>query len=206
MYTNKPLQQIARIVSLVFHPLMIPTIGFLLLLNSDFYFALLPWTVKRFILFAVFLSTGALPMLSIGLLAISPKFDIRMTKNTDRVLPLVLSAIFSYMGYLILRRIAVSPIFNLFLIASILVQVALLVVSLKWKISAHAAAIGSLVGGFFALSFRLQENPVYTLTGLILIAGVVCSARLILRKHTRTQVYAGFSLGFLIMNLIFLLV
>jgi len=102
---------------------------------------------------------------------------------------------------MILQRIPIYPIYNFFLVASILVQIALLIISLRWKISAHAAAIGGLTGGFLALSIRMNENPLMILALLFLIAGFVGTARLILEKHTNIQVYAGFLLGFLIMNL-----
>jgi membrane-associated phospholipid phosphatase len=129
-----------------------------------------------------------------------------MEKNTDRVLPRMISSAFYYLGYLILQRLPVFPIYNLFMIASILVQFGLLVISLRWKISAHSAAIGGLVGGFFGLSFRLQENPILILIALILVAGMVGTARLILGKHTGFQVYAGFLLGFLVMNMVIIFI
>jgi len=206
MNSNNSLTAIARVTSIVFHPLLIPTIGFLLLFNSGFYFAILPWSVEKFILLVVFLSTCVLPALSIGLLSLNPKHDVNMEKNTDRILPLIFSSVFYFAGYLVLLRIPVFPIYNLFLIASILIQIGLLVTSLKWKISAHTAAIGGLVGGLFGLSFRLHENPVMMLAFLILVAGTIGTARLILGKHTHLQVYAGFLLGFLVMNLVILLV
>lgn len=200
------LYPLARITSFIFHPLLIPTLGFVLLFNSGFYFSILPWKVERLVLLIVFLSTCALPALSILLLSFSPRFDISMEKSTDRVLPLMISSVFYYLGYLVLQRMPVFPIYNFFLIATVLVQISLLVVSLKWKISAHSAAVGGLVGGFSGLSFHLQENPMMILIFLILIAGLVGSSRLILGKHTSAQVYAGFLLGFLIMNLVFELV
>ncbi len=202
MTDNRKLPIIARVTSIIFHPLLIPTLGFVLLLNSDFYFALLPWSVKKFMLLTVFLSTCILPALSILILSMSPKFDMNMEKSTDRILPLLLSSVFYYIGYLILERLPVFPIYNLFLIASILVQISLIVVSLKWKISAHAAAIGGLIGGVSALSFRLHENMILVLSLLIIVAGLVATSRLILLKHTNSQVYAGFSLGFLIIALV----
>ncbi len=200
------LHQSARATSIIFHPLLIPTLGFLLLFNSGFYFAILPWSLKRFILMVVFLSTCVLPALSIGLLSLNQRFDIRMEKSTDRVLPLILSSLFSYIGYLILQRMPVFPVYNFFLVASILVQIVLVIISLRWKISAHSAAIGGLTGGFLALSFRLNENPLMILSLLLLIGGIVGTARLILEKHTNLQVYAGFLLGFLIMDLVIMLV
>ena len=200
---NKTLALSAQITSFIFHPLLIPTIGFLLLFNSGFYFALIPWTIKQYILLVVFLSTGVLPALSIALLSMSPKFNSKMDLSTDRVLPLIISSIFYYTGYLILKRVPLFPIYQLFLLASILVQIALLIVSLRWKISAHAAAIGGLLGGFISLSFRLQENPSAILIALILIAGSVGTARILLEKHNNAQVYSGFLTGFLIMDFVF---
>jgi membrane-associated phospholipid phosphatase len=198
---SKIVTAFARITSIIFHPLLIPTIGFLLLFSSGFYFGIIPWNLKRFILLVVFTSTCLIPLISIGLLSVSSRFDIKMEKGTDRVIPLIFSSVSFYMGYLILGKLQSFPVFQVFLIASILVQIALLLISLQWKISAHAAAIGGLVGGFFALSVRLQENPVFILIVLILLAGMVCTSRLILQKHTNSQVYSGFLLGLLIMGL-----
>lgn len=202
---NKIFYDTARITSIIFHPLLIPTIGFLLLFSSGFYFAVIPWNLKRFILLVVFLSTCLIPLISIGLLSVSSRFDLKMEKGTDRVLPLIFSSISFYLGYLILGQIKSFPVFQVFLVASILVQTALAIISLQWKISAHSAAIGGLVGSFLALAIRLQENPVLILIVLILISGLVCTSRLILQKHTSAQVYSGFLLGVFIMGLSILL-
>lgn len=203
MTENKILATAARITSVVFHPLLIPSLGFVLLFNSSFYFSILPWGVMKFIMLTVFLSTCILPAVSILMLSMSPRFDLKMEKNTDRIMPLILSSVFYYVGYMILQRLPVYPIYKLFLIASILVQMGLLFVTIRWKISAHAAAIGGLLGGFLTLSFRLQENPVLILSAIILAAGMVGSARLILGKHTVSQVVAGFFLGLIVMILAF---
>lgn len=203
MTENKTLATVARVTSVVFHPLLIPTLGFALLFNSSFYFSILPWSVMKFIMLTVFLSTCILPAISILILSLSPRFDIKMEKNTDRIVPLILSSVFYYVGYMILQRLPVYPIYKLFLITSILVQMALLFITIRWKISAHAAAIGGLLGGFLTLAFRLQENPVLILSAIILAAGLVSSARLILGKHTVPQVIAGFFLGLIIMVMAF---
>lgn len=203
MENNKILTASAKITSYIFHPLLIPTIGFMLLFGSGFYFALLPRRVMEFILLTVFLSTGLMPALSIGILAFNPRFDRSMSKSTDRILPILVTSVFYYMGYLVLKRIPIFPIYNFILIASILVQIVLLIISFRWKISAHSAAIGGLVGAFFTLSFRMNSNPVRILVLLVLIAGLVGSSRLILDKHTGAQVYAGFLVGLITMILVF---
>jgi len=196
------LTPIARLTSIIFHPLLIPTLGFLLLFNSDFYFSILPWNVKRYMLLVVFMSTCVLPAISILILSLNPKFNLNMEKNTDRVLSLIITSVSYYLGYLLLKRLPVFPVYNVLLIGAVLVQTALLPISMRWKISMHSAAIGGLIGGILGLSFRLQENPVYLLSGLILTAGLVGTARLILAKHTESQIYAGFLTGFLILTLV----
>lgn len=203
MENNKLLTTSAKVASYIFHPLLIPTLGFVLLFSSGFYFSLLPWHAMKIILLIVFLSTGVMPALSIGILALNPRFDHTMSKSTDRILPLLVTSIFYYMGYIVLKRFPIFPIYNLILIASVLVQMALLVISLRWKISAHSAAIGGLVGAFFTLSFRMEANPVWILVSLVLIAGLVGSSRLILGKHTGAQVYVGFLVGLAIMIAVF---
>lgn len=203
---NKIPSVVARVASILFHPLLIPTLGFLLLFNSGFFFALIPWNVKRFLLLVVFITTCVLPALSIGVLSLNKHFDIRMEKSTDRAFPLIFSSISYYLGYLMLRQFQFFPIYQLFLVSSILVQIALLIITLRWKISAHTAAIGGLTGGFLALSVRYHENPTLMIAALFLVAGIVASSRLILAKHSNAQVYSGFLLGFSIMCLVFLLI
>lgn len=152
--------------------------------------------------FVVLLSTCLLPALSAGILLLNPKAKLREWKSTDRILPLLLSAIFYYLGYMMLEKMPLFPVYNLFLIASILVQITLIITSLKWNVSMHMAAIGALIGGFIAISSRLHENPLQVLALLIFIAGLIATSRLILVKHTQGEVYSGFVIGFLILNLV----
>ena len=195
-------QAIAQFFSLVFHPLIIPTLGFLLLMNSGFYFSMMSFEGKKFLLIIIFLSTFLLPVLSLGLLSFNKHFDATMSKSTDRVLPLFMSAIYYYLGYYYLGRLDVYPIYRDFLLATILIILMLLLISMKWKISNHMAGIGGLIGAVIALSFRMGINSSMLLCGLIILAGILGTARLILKKHSQLQIYAGFFLGFMVNYLI----
>jgi membrane-associated phospholipid phosphatase len=88
------------------------------------------------------------------------------------------------------------------MLASVLVIVALLLISFKWKISNHMAATGSVAGAFFALSFRKGLNPVYSLLIIILVSGLIGTARLVLKKHTIWEIIAGYALGFIVLYLV----
>jgi len=194
--------KLAKVISIIFHPVVIPTLGILLLLNSSFYFSMLSWEAKRFILLVVFFTSCILPMLMVSLLALNTKFDINMPNSTDRILPLLGAAVFYYLGFVLLGKVSVFPVLKLYMLASVLVIVALLVISMKWKISNHMAAIGGLGGTFFALSFRYGLNPVYSLLIIIIVSGLVGTARLALSRHNIWQIIAGYLLGFWVLYLV----
>ena len=64
MDTNKTESIPARLLSILFHPLLIPTLGFFLLFNSGLYFSILPWNLKLYLLLVVFTTTCALPAIT----------------------------------------------------------------------------------------------------------------------------------------------
>jgi hypothetical protein len=195
-------KKFAQIISLIFHPVLIPTLGFILLLNSGFYFSFITWEAKRFLLMVVLFSTGILPLLSMALLAINPKFELSFETGNQRALPLLISSLSYYLGYFLLNKINAFPIFKIFLIAPVLVIVILLVLSLKWKISSHMAAIGGLTGALLALSFRTGTNPVWAIVSVFVASGLVASARLKLEKNKLWHLEAGYALGFVTLYLI----
>jgi len=140
-----------------------------------------------------------MPLLTIAILALNPRFSYRMEIHYERVLPLFFSAIYYYIGYYLLRNLSIYPIFKVFLIASVLVIVVLLLISFRWKISAHMAGIGSITGIILAISFRMGVNPVFIIAGLFLVAGLVGSARLYLGKHNLLQIVSGYLMGLIIL-------
>ncbi|MGC9354828.1 MAG: hypothetical protein ACP5D9_13375 [Mariniphaga sp.] len=199
-------KKIAQIISFILHPVFIPTLGFILFFSSGFYFSFITWEAKRFVLMIVLLSTGVLPLLTMALLAISPKFELSFENGSSRAIPLLISSVSYYCGYFLLNRINAYPVFKIFLIASVLVIVLLLILSLKWKISSHMAAIGGLTGALLALSFRTGTNPVWAIVVVIVASGLVATSRLILEKNKLWHLEAGYTLGFVTLYLVIYLV
>lgn len=191
--------KIARFLSFIFHPVLIPTWGLVFYFFGGFFPLMLPLSFIRYAFLVVFFTTFVLPLLAISVLAFNPRFDVKMPKSTDRLIPLTLSAVFYYLGYVLLGHAVYFPVIRFFLLGSIGVIVGLLVISFWWKISNHAAAIGGMTGAFFAYAFRSGLNPVYSLVAMVLISGLVSTARLALQKHTLKQVLAGYLLGFVIL-------
>ena len=191
--------KLAKFVSIIFHPVLLPTLGFLLLFVSGFYDSMLTTDAKRFILLVIFFSTATLPMLAIVIISLNSKFDMLMPNSRERIIPLLFTSVFYYIGFILLGRIHFIPMFKLYMIASVLLIVALLLISFKWNISIHMAVTGALTATFFALSFRGGVNPVNAILIMVLVSGLVGSARLVLNKNSLLQVAAGYVLGFIIL-------
>lgn len=171
----------------------------MLLFISGFYNSMLTPEAKRYILLVIFFSTATLPMLSIAVLAFNPNFNYLMPKSSDRIVPLLFTSVFYYIGFILLGRIHFLPVFKLFMIASVLLIIVLMLVSFKWKISIHMAAIGAVTATFFALSFRSGVNPASAIVVLILTSGLIGTAHLVLNKSSILQLAAGYILGFSIL-------
>lgn len=187
---------VAQIISVILHPVLLPTLGFLLLFHSGFYFSYLNWEAKRLVLLVVLFTTAILPLLAMSVLAINPRFKLSFETGSQRALPLMFSSVFYYVGYMLLNRLNAFPVLKVVMIASVLVLLALMLASLKWKISSHMAALGGLTGVLLALSFRTGVYPVWAIITVITASGLAGTAQLFLEKNKLWHLEAGYALGF----------
>ncbi len=187
----------ANIVSTVFHPLLMITYGMILTLFYT-YLAIYPMKLKLIIVGGAFVCTTIIPGLFILLLRYSGSVsDLEVTDRRERVLPFLVM-IFSIMVYVFFVRRVQVP----FWLIGILVGVAFsllvaLLINFYWKISIHGLGIGGLLGGAMGIARIHMINAYWLFICLILIAGMVASARIILNKHTPMQMYGGICLGFI---------
>ena len=91
----------------------------------------------------------------------------------------------------------------MFMVGSALTVLVMALINLKWKISAHLAGIG----GVIALIYQIHVMGLsafdlfWLLSAIIILAGMLGSSRLILRRHSIWQVLAGVIVGFLCVSL-----
>ncbi len=87
--------------------------------------------------------------------------------------------------------------FLMMIAASIAIMLIAILITLIWKISAHMFGIGGIIGGVMSISYFVERsNPYYLFMILLIIAGMIGTSRLILKRHTLGQVIGGFLLGF----------
>ena len=197
---------IAKIISGIFNPLLMPTYGILILFSSDSYFSMLPYEAKKIVFIIVFISTCLLPLAFIPLFLYQNLIrNFEMINAHERIVPFATIGLLYLMGYFLLLQMKVpDTIANVILGGSLAIFITLLI-TLRWKISAHMAGIGALVGALLVFSFTLQSDlTLYLVLGL-LVSGLVGTSRLILEYHTPAQIYAGFGLGLTVLVLTFLI-
>lgn len=199
------LKAISKGISILFSPLLVPTYAALILLYSGFHFSMFSWEAKRFLLIVVIISTAIMPAITLTVASLGKKLQITGGNSGDLWIPMIFSALYYYLGFYLLNKMPFYAIFKVLLLSGAILIVVLMMISLRWKISYHTAAAGSLFGMVTALSLRLGANPLMLLSIIAMISGLIGTARVILRKNGLAETLAGFPIGFLVFFLIFFL-
>ncbi|MCO6500332.1 MAG: hypothetical protein J5I47_08150 [Vicingus serpentipes] len=189
----------AKIISTLFHPLIIPLVGVLIIFNSDSYlnYALSNET-KLSILLLVAMNTLIVPFFVSLFLLITKKIkSFNMETNEERVLPYAFTVLFYIFTLFRLYKEPIPPIIFKFVVGATLAVILAFIINFRWKISAHMIGIGGLIGALISIALLLGVYIIPYVIGGFIVAGLLGSARLVLDAHTPTQIYTGFVLGML---------
>ena len=187
----------AQVISLVFSPFYLPVVAFVALFIFS-YLNLLPLWTKLVISLIVYTFTVFLPHVSIFVYRkLNGWSRHQMGLRERRYVPYILSII-SYSALLYLLYNFHMPRFTLGIIAGALtIQIVCAIVNSRMKISTHAAASGGVIGALMAFSVIFSFDPTGWLCLTVLLSGMVCTARLILRQHTLGELGWGVFIGML---------
>ena len=197
LIAEKSLRNVARVISALFTPFTIPFVAFLILFIFS-YLRIMPLAYKLTVLGLVYVSTILLPTLGIYLFQRLNKLTpAEMAERKRRYVPFLLT-IASYIAcFLLMRRLQIPWYMTGIILAALLMMIISVVANCWWKLSEHTTGVGAVVGGLVAFSALFGYNPVWWLCGIILVAGIVGTARIILGHHTVGEVLGGFAVGWL---------
>lgn len=199
--------RIAKVFSYLFHPLLMPTYGFLLLFNTNNYIAVFtPLKLKIAIYSVNFIFSFFLPLLS-SVILLKNGFikSLEMGNKEERTIPFLITSVFYYTEYYLMNNFNLPKMISFFILGAVISIVVALIINFKWKISVHMIGIGGVTGILTGISIRMKMNLLLPLSLLILCAGLIGFSRLRLGAHKPTQVYAGFFVGLISELLLFLL-
>lgn len=189
---------LARIITLIFHPLIMPAAGLLLLLNSGTYLNFLTFPQMRAIFLILFIGTVILPLSLIPVFILQDMTgSLMMEDHRHRIMPLFFTFIFHAFTWYMLLRLKVPGIISAYSVTACLTVLLCALVTIKWKISLHMTAMGAIAGTLLATAFRFNINLLAYLSLAFLAGGLTGWARLSLKAHTPAQVYAGYLGGLL---------
>ena len=193
------LNTFSKYFSLIFQPLVVPSLVFLTLLhyypllhvNDQYYYFLLLLSVLFTFIFP------ALMLLTMYRLRWISTIDI--VDRKERVIPYVLTTFFY--GVMIWVMF-VKGVHYTFIVSAVAMLLAILIsfgITFFWKISAHLVAFGGLVGLGFRLCLNFYNSELIFLFLLsLIITGLLMMSRIHLKSHSLAQVYLGFALGFVV--------
>lgn len=194
-----PIQLSAKFISYVFHPLFIPLYitYFIIQIRSYQLAGINDWINLR-ILLQVFVNCTFLPLASILLLRALNFIDsVFLKTQRDRIIPYIICMIFYFWNWYVFKNnheikdlVSVSmAIFN----ASVLG----FLVNISMKVSMHAISVGVMTTFVALLAFSDSSSFSFYLSIAVLIAGIVCTSRLIVSDHSQREIYYGFLIGIL---------
>jgi len=194
----------ARIVSWVFHPLMMATYLF------GLFTLLLPVGISpirdegqwKFVLL-IFCVTFVLPALNIFLFkALNFISSVTLQERSERIVPFsFVTLLYILITWLLYSRTRISLSDNLlkFLVLIDILVVVATVITFFYKVSVHSMAVWSFIGILFMLNRFSEEGKLFMPTIIaILLAGVIMAARLQLNAHTPREVMFGAITGLLV--------
>lgn len=196
-------EHLAYFISLIFHPLLLPTFLFaLLIFHAPSLVA--PWNGDRkFILLGmVFVFTFLLPF-TLSFLQFyfdskhPPAQFLSLDDKRSRVKPFVLSAIIYFaFAYLMHEHLQLNPVIPAIVAGTASSILLSGIISYFWKVSIHGVGAGGVTGFIIVLNEGYADGELfYFVPGIVVLSGLILSARLYLNEHTPSQVLAGWLLG-----------
>lgn len=188
----------ARFLSYLFHPLFIPLyVAAYLIYLHPYAFAIFDSKQKFLRLLFVFMITVFFPALTVFLLwRLKFSESIFLRTQKERIIPYVASIIYFFWAFFVTRNLPDTPvIMTSFFLGTFLCASAGLMANSYFKISMHALAAGSAAAYMILLGFASHEPMGVPIAIATLIAGLVCTSRLIVSDHHPMEIYWGLILG-----------
>ena len=194
---------LAKIVSLLFHPLLMPTLGLLMIFNLAGPINYLPLELKRVVLVIVAATTFLIPVTLIPLFQLTGLIQsVYLKERKERFWPILMAAFSFFVGYWILSKVPIIPRFiNSFIFFTIISVVISLAITLFWKVSIHMEGMGGITALITILAWRFNPTLIAPVSGIFILSGIVGWARLKMESHQPAEVYTGYAIGFCTVSL-----
>lgn len=196
--------QFSKFLSLIFHPLGMPMVIYLLVRWIDPYY-IAPAEADYFVFLLLGINIVAPALSIIIMIKFKMVSSIDLHDRKERWAPYLLVILYYLLSYALLRYYGPALPTEVFsFILSVIVSLLLsLTINFFWKISVHMLGQGGVFGSLISLSILHRADVSIIIIACLLMSALTGFSRLRLNAHTHQQVYAGFVLG-MVCNLVIL--
>lgn len=209
------MKYIAHLISFIFHPLIIITyILILLLVINPYLFSVQDPRGIGVLMIYVMMLTVIMPGITVILMRATGFVNsIHLKERSERIIPLIITGGFYLWLFINLSKNTTIPLaFSIFVLGSTIGLFLAFFFSLFTKVSLHTTGVGGLVVGILLIKhyfsyehFTLELGSLgsYLVNTDILVflsllfAGLVGTARLLLKAHSLGEVCLGYLIGIL---------
>ncbi len=206
---------LAQGISVLFHPLYIILYFFgLMILVNPYQFSgfqhedMVVFFISLFMLSCIIPMIAVLMMYFLGFM----QGGLEMSDSKDRIGPLIVTGIcYCWLFINFFNSSYVPIILTIFMLGATIGLFITFLMNLFQKVSLHMVGLGGLIAGSITLVFGggygsfeiillnqiFNINLVLLLMLIVLITGLVASARLYLKAHVTHEIYGGFIIGFI---------
>ncbi len=188
----------AAFFSYIFHPVFVPVyVSLFLVYIHPSAFSGFSEADKRQTILIILLNLVFFPLISVLLLrAVGFIESIYLRTQKDRIIPYIASGTFFFWAYLVFKQQPQYPlILTSFVLGIFLASSVALIANIYFKISMHAIGMGSWLGIFLIILKSNEMLMTWPLCVVLLITGLVCSARILLSSHQPKDIYMGLLVG-----------
>lgn len=190
-------ESVAKTISVLFHPLLMPVYGMLIIFSSSTPFGVLPPNVKRLLLLIVAVNNILVPISLLPfLMHMNFISEWNLGNKEERKVPMIIATILYATTSYIVFRFPIPYFLKSFIYSAFLLSLIVTIVNFRYKISLHAVGTGALMGVILYLAYRMYSPVVWYIVLGSVVTGLVLSSRLQLNAHNPRQVWSGFITGF----------
>lgn len=202
---NSLLQIVFKIISIVFHPLLMPTYGTILFLWA--YPSISPSTpieegdivrTPQHVLMSVFINTFMMPAIAILMMkGIGFIKSLEMEDKKDRIIPFIATMTFYIWAFLAVKDYFnfMPNIYIIFMLGTVISLMASFFINLFFKLSIHMVGISGLLVATMLMMMSAEKSLITIFLLIITLNGLIATARLYLKAHTVKELYIGFLVG-----------
>ena len=194
----------AKFFTYLFHPLLLPTYSFALVIYTNPYLFGNYGDYTWIPILKVFLNTFMFPVFAVLMMRqLGFLKSFTMNDAKERIIPYISTLMFFIWTFMVFCKSGDPVILSAIMLGACLATSVAFLINMFRKISLHATGMGAMLALAFGNAFFSAHNLIFSLMLVSIIAGVIGTSRLVLKAHRDSDLYLGYFIGFMMQMVAF---